>query len=75
MAALASLFLCIMFGANAVAVKISLDGLGVFTSAGLRFGVAAVTIWCWARLTGKPLSLNRKQWSQLAPGPPRRTVH
>jgi drug/metabolite transporter (DMT)-like permease len=67
MAALASLFLCIMFGANAVAVKISLDGLGVFTSAGLRFGVAAVTIWCWARLTGKPLSLNRKQWSQLAP--------
>ncbi len=66
-AALASLFLCIMFGANAVAVKISLAGLGVFTSAGLRFGVAAVTIWCWARLTGKPLSMNRKQWLQLAP--------
>lgn len=66
-AALASLFLCILFGANAVAIKISLGGLGVFTSAGLRFGVAAATIWCWARLTGKPLSLTRKQRFQLAP--------
>ncbi|MCB2217034.1 MAG: DMT family transporter [Desulfobulbaceae bacterium] len=66
-AALSSLFLCILFGANAVAIKISLGGLGVFTSAGLRFGLAAATIWCWARLTGKPLSLNRKQRLQLAP--------
>ncbi|MBE0583251.1 MAG: DMT family transporter [Desulfofustis sp.] len=66
-AAVYSLFLCVLFGANAVAVKIGLAGLGVFTSAGVRFGVAAVTIWCWARLTGKTLSLTKGQCRQLAP--------
>ena len=33
--------LCTLFGANAVAIKISLAGLGVFTTAGLRFAIAA----------------------------------
>ena len=59
-------FLCTLFGANAVAIKISLTGLGIFTSAGLRFGLAAVTLLLWAWLTGKPLAINRFQLSRLA---------
>jgi drug/metabolite transporter (DMT)-like permease len=66
-AALYTMFLCILFGANTVAVKISLTGLGVFTTAGLRFGIAAVVITLWAVCTGKPLALTRLQARQLAP--------
>ncbi|BDD88964.1 DMT family transporter [Desulfofustis limnaeus] len=64
-AALYALFLCVLFGANAVAIKISLGGLGVFTTAGLRFSLAAAAIWLYARLSGKSLRLNGKQWQQL----------
>jgi drug/metabolite transporter (DMT)-like permease len=44
-----------------VAIKISLTGLGVFTTAGLRFGIAAVVIFFWAKLTGKPVRLTSHQ--------------
>ncbi|MFH0781708.1 MAG: DMT family transporter [Pseudomonadota bacterium] len=66
-ASLFTMFLCILFGANTVAVKISLTGLGVFTTAGLRFGIAAVAVSLWAVCTGKPLALSRRQARQLAP--------
>lgn len=59
-------FLCILFGANVVAVKIGLTGLGIFTAAGIRFGVAATLIFLWARFTGNPLAINRQQAGQLA---------
>lgn len=62
-----TVFLCMLFGANTVAVKISLTGIGVFTTAGLRFGVAAVVLSLWAVCTGKPLALTRHQARQLAP--------
>lgn len=65
-ASLFTVFLCTLFGANAVAIKISLNGLGIFTSAGLRFGLAAVTLLLWAWLTGKPLAITRFQLSRLA---------
>lgn len=52
-------FLCMLFGANAVAVKISLLGLGVFTTAGLRFGTAAIVLCLYAICTGKPLALKK----------------
>lgn len=54
-----------LFGANAVAIKISLTGLGVFTNAGIRFGIAAFIIFLWARCTGKPLAVTTKQIHQL----------
>ena len=54
-----------MFGANAVAIKISLTGLGVFTNAGMRFGIAALVIFIWARCTGKPLAVKARQVPQL----------
>ncbi|MDA3916879.1 MAG: DMT family transporter [Deltaproteobacteria bacterium] len=57
-----AVFLCCIFGANAVAIKFSLTGLGAFTAAGIRFAIAAVVIltWTWYRkislgLTGKQL--------------------
>lgn len=64
--AIFTIFLNILFGANAVAVKISLHGLGVFTTAGLRFGLAAVAITLWAVATGRSLRINRTQAGQLA---------
>lgn len=66
-AALKTMFLCILFGANTVAVKISLTGIGVFTTAGLRFAIATVAITLWAVATGKPLVLSRRQARLLLP--------
>ncbi len=64
-ASLYATFLCALFGANATAVKISLGGFGIFTVAGLRFSIAAITLVLWAVLTQKPLALNRKQVLQM----------
>jgi drug/metabolite transporter (DMT)-like permease len=58
-------FLCIIFGANAVAIKISLTGLGVFTAAGIRFSITATTIFLWALVTGQPLKIKKDQVHQL----------
>jgi drug/metabolite transporter (DMT)-like permease len=64
-AAVLSSFLCVLFGANAVAIKVSLSGLGPFTTAGVRFGIAAFAIFVWARLTGRPLGIKNGQAHQL----------
>jgi drug/metabolite transporter (DMT)-like permease len=50
-----AVFLCLLFGANAVAIKVSLKGVGPLTVAGLRFGLATLAISLWARSTGEPL--------------------
>ena len=49
-AAVFTVCICMLFGANAVAIKISLEGIGVFTTAGIRFGVASITIFLWAKI-------------------------
>lgn len=64
-AAFFSIFLNILFGANAVAVKISLLGLGVLTTAGLRFFLAAIAISLWGIFTGQPLGIDRGKVRQL----------
>ncbi|MCP4116971.1 MAG: DMT family transporter [Desulfobacteraceae bacterium] len=66
-AAVYTVFICLLFGANAVAVKISLLGLGIFTTASLRFAIASVAILSWARFTGKPLALDQGQLVKLIP--------
>jgi drug/metabolite transporter (DMT)-like permease len=66
-ASLYTAFICMLFGANAVAIKISLVGLGVFTTAGLRFCVASIAVWLWARYTGKPLGISSAKMRQLVP--------
>ena len=52
-AALAAAALCVLFGANTVAVKITLAGMGIFATAGLRFAAAAGALFIWARATGQ----------------------
>jgi len=57
--------LCTLFGANAVAIKISLAGLGVFTTAGLRFAIASVVVFLWARITGQSFYIKKRQIHQI----------
>ena len=64
-AAFFSAFLCVLFGANAVAIKISLLGLGPFTTAGLRFSLAGVIIFLWALGTGRRIGFSREQLGPL----------
>lgn len=63
--ALFTSLLCIVFGANAVAIKMSLAGFGQFTTAGLRFSMAIVIIFLWARITRRSFELKKGQIHQL----------
>lgn len=65
LAASFTMFICMLFGANAVAIKISLEGLGVFTTAGIRFGIASVAILLWVRFTGRSFEIKTEQVFQL----------
>lgn len=58
-------FLCILFGSNAVAIKITFSGMGVFTTAAIRFGVAAIAIFLWAKITGQNTALKKGQLHQV----------
>jgi drug/metabolite transporter (DMT)-like permease len=60
-----SAFLCIIFGANAVAIKMAFSGVGVFTCAAIRFSIAAFAIWIWARTRGQPLAPTRGRFYLL----------
>jgi len=64
-AAALTIFICVLFGANPVAIKFSLTGLGTFTAAGIRFTIAAVVIFIWAKVKATPLKLNQKQLGQM----------
>ena len=55
-------FICILFGINAVAIKYGMIGFGPFTGGAIRFVIAAVTIYLWAHLTGRPLRIKRDQY-------------
>ncbi|MBW1899970.1 MAG: DMT family transporter, partial [Deltaproteobacteria bacterium] len=65
LASLAIIAICTSFGVNAVAIKISLSGLGTFTTAGLRFLIASVAITIWALSTGRPIGVNMIQLRKL----------
>lgn len=60
-----TIFLCSLFGSNAVAIKMTFQGVGVFTTAGIRFSIAAMVIFVWARSTGQPLGLKKGQAHQI----------
>ncbi|MBW2592724.1 MAG: DMT family transporter [Deltaproteobacteria bacterium] len=64
-AAIFTALLCALFGSNVVAIKVSLTGLGAFTTAGLRFAMAAVAVSVWARVTGRKFALKPGQLRQL----------
>jgi drug/metabolite transporter (DMT)-like permease len=65
-AALFTVFLCFLFGGNAVAIKISLSGLGVFTTIFLRFSIASLVLVLWAVWRGMPIMVNTRQFKQLS---------
>jgi len=58
-------FLCVIFGSNAVAIKFSFSGIGVFTTAAIRFSIAAIAIYIWAKATGQSLLLKKGQLGPL----------
>ncbi len=58
-------FLCVLFGANSVAIKVSLSGIGAFTAAGLRFAMAGTALLLWARIKNVPLKIKREQFIQV----------
>jgi len=60
-----TIFLCVIFGSNTVAVKVTFWGLGVFTTAAVRFGIAAAAIFLWARFTGRSIALKKGQIHQV----------
>ncbi len=63
--ALYTAFICVLFGSNAVAIKISLAGVGPFTAAAIRFSVAAVSLGIWAKLTGQRIALEKGQFIKI----------
>ncbi len=65
LAGIFTVFLCTIFGSNAVAIKISLSGLGVFTAAGTRFSIAALAIILWAIITGRSFRIKKGQTHHL----------
>jgi drug/metabolite transporter (DMT)-like permease len=58
-------FLCVIFGANTVAIKYSFSGIGVFTTAAIRFSIAAIAIYIWAKAAGQSLMPKKGQFHQL----------
>ena len=64
-AMLAMATICALFGANSVAIKISLAGFGPFTVAGIRFAIASAAIALWAWATGRPFRVRKRQWLHL----------
>jgi drug/metabolite transporter (DMT)-like permease len=58
-------FLCVLFGSNAVAIKIAMTGLGTFTAAAVRFSIAVLAIFLWTRFTHQSILFKRGQAHQL----------
>jgi len=57
-----TVFLCMLFGGNGVAMKSSYTGLGPFTAAGLRFSLASALLIGWSLYRNIPLRLTGSQW-------------
>jgi len=64
-ASLLAILLCTLFGANAVAVKFTLSGMGTFTAAAVRFSIAVAVILLWTRFTHQSIRFSRGQVHQL----------
>ncbi len=61
LASVFTILLCTIFGSNTIAVKLSLSGMGVYTTAALRFSLATVALYAWAVLTGQSIRCTRRQ--------------
>jgi drug/metabolite transporter (DMT)-like permease len=57
-----AIFLCLLFGSNALAIKVSLFGLSPYTCVMIRFLVASLIILAYARFKGITTALSRLEW-------------
>ena len=64
-ASVLAILLCSLFGANAVAIKFTLTGMGTFTAAAVRFSIAVVAIFLWTRFTHQSIRFKKGQAHQL----------
>lgn len=61
-----AVFICIIFGSNALAIKVSLVGIPPSASAAIRFMIAVIIVYTYARLKGMDLTLTAKEWCHAA---------
>jgi drug/metabolite transporter (DMT)-like permease len=61
-----AIFLCLIFGSNAVAIKVSLVGIPPCASAAIRFMIASVIIYSYARFKKIDLTLSARDWGHVA---------
>lgn len=64
--ALAAVCLCVVFGSNAIAIKMSISGLGVYFTSCIRFTIASLCLVLWALITKEDLRVRRDGWKQLS---------
>jgi drug/metabolite transporter (DMT)-like permease len=57
-----AVFLCLVFGSNALAIKVSLFGLTPHACVMLRFMVASIIIYIYARAKKIPIALSGAEW-------------
>ncbi len=60
-----AIFLCLIFGSNAVAIKVSLVGIPPCASAAIRFMIATLIIYLYARFKKFDLTLSAKDWGHV----------
>lgn len=61
-----AIFLCLIFGSNAVAIKVSLLGIPPCASAAIRFMIATFIIYSYAKFKKVDLTLSAKDWGHVA---------
>jgi drug/metabolite transporter (DMT)-like permease len=58
--------MALCFGGTWVAGAIAVDATPPFTIAAVRFGIASILLYAWARLTNRPLSpIHRSDWKMV----------
>jgi len=58
--------MALCFGGTWVAGAVAVDAAPPFTIAAVRFGIASVLLYAWARLANRPLSpLQRSDWPMV----------
>jgi len=58
-----AIFLCLLFGSNALAIKLSLFGLSPYACVTIRFLIASIIILVYARVKKIPLGLSAPEWA------------
>lgn len=59
--------MALCFGGTWVAGAVAVDAAPPFTIAAIRFGIASILLYAWARLTGRALSpVRRADWPMIA---------